>query len=93
MTSRTTAKSVHFARPFKLRAMMDEIIPAGAYTVETDEELIDYLSFPAYRRTAMWMRIPRNHGGANSVHMVQIEPYELGEPENGLPGPLTHRLI
>jgi len=80
MTNRTTEKTVHFSRPFKLRAMMDEEIPAGTYTVETDEELIEYLSFPVYRRVATWMRIPQSKRVGAATHVVQIDPGELDEP-------------
>ncbi len=80
MTNRTTEKTVHFARPFKLRGMMDEEIPAGSYTVETDEELIEYLSFPVYRRVATWMRIPQRNAIGAATHVVQIDPGELDEP-------------
>ena len=36
---RTRRETVTFARPFRLRGV-DEAQPAGAYTVETDEELV-----------------------------------------------------
>jgi hypothetical protein len=49
MTTRTSNKTVTFRRPFVLGGF-DEVLPAGAYCVETDEELLEGMSFPAYRR-------------------------------------------
>jgi hypothetical protein len=46
MTARTSRKSVTFTQPFSLSGI-DEVQPAGTYTVETDEELLPGLSFPA----------------------------------------------
>ena len=39
MTVRTTSKTVTFRYPFNLTGT-DEVQPAGTYTVETDEELL-----------------------------------------------------
>ena len=51
MTIRTTRTTVTFKHPFALRGY-DGVLPAGDYRVLTDEELIDGLSFLAYRRVA-----------------------------------------
>ncbi len=47
--TRTTEQSVTFQRPFVLSAI-DEVLPAGTYTVTTDEQLVEGASFSAYRR-------------------------------------------
>jgi hypothetical protein len=57
MTTRTSRRTVTFTRPFSLRGI-DGVQPAGAYTVETDEELLGSLSFPAYRRVATTIFLP-----------------------------------
>ena len=44
MDRRTSRRTVTFARPFSLRGI-DGVQPAGTYVVETDEELIQGLSF------------------------------------------------
>jgi hypothetical protein len=49
MTVRTTSRTVTFTHPFNLSGM-DEVQPAGTYTVETDEEPLQTLSVPAHRR-------------------------------------------
>jgi hypothetical protein len=49
MTPRSRSKFVVFSHPFELKGV-DRILPAGDYRVVTDEELIEELSFPFYRR-------------------------------------------
>jgi hypothetical protein len=56
MTIRTSKKTVTFRRPFALGGF-DEALPAGAYSVETDEELLEGISFPAYRRILTVIRL------------------------------------
>ncbi len=46
MAPRTSRESVTFARPFSLRGV-DGVQPAGTYVVETEEEPVESLSFPA----------------------------------------------
>lgn len=74
MLTRTTAKTVTFARPFVLTGM-DAEWPAGDYLVETDEELITPLSFIAYRRTATWIHSVRGTG--RNAEVVRVDPNEL----------------
>lgn len=76
MTMRTSEKTVTFKRPFFL-AGSDEMQPAGVYSVETDEELLEGVSFPAYRRTASWMRRHENPGRPGVVQTLKIDPEEL----------------
>jgi hypothetical protein len=57
MSVRTTGRMVAFTHPFNLSGV-DEVQPAGTYTVETDEELLQTLSVPAYRRISTLMRLP-----------------------------------
>jgi hypothetical protein len=53
MSVRTSHKTVTFTRPFSL-SEFDEVQAAGTYTVQTEEELLPRLSFPAWRR---WKRL------------------------------------
>jgi hypothetical protein len=76
MTVRTSRKTVTFTRPFSLSAI-GEVQPAGSYTVETDEELLPGLSFPAYRRIATLI-ILRSRGRGRVIEEVfSIDPLEL----------------
>ena len=73
---RTTRESITFDRPFSLSAV-DEVQPTGTYTVEIDEELIEGMSFLAYRRVATTIYLPLRPGGAGSVQAVKVDPREL----------------
>ena len=76
MTGRTSRKSVTFTKPFSLSGI-DEVQPAGTYTVETDEELLPSLSFPAYRRIATLIFLPSRGRGPIVEEVVNIDPLEL----------------
>ena len=73
---RTLNKTVVFTRPFLLKGV-DRILPAGDYRVVTDEELIEGLSFPVYRRISTMIFIPGQSHLASSVEMVTIDPIDL----------------
>jgi hypothetical protein len=74
MTMRSHSKSVVFSHPFELKGV-DRILPAGDYRVVTDEELIEELSFPVYRRVATMIFVPAQ--SRSSVEMVTIDPRDL----------------
>ena len=76
MTVRTSSKTVTFAHPFLLKGV-DRILAAGDYRVVTDEELIEELSFPVYRRVATMIFVPAESGSASTVEMVTIDPQDL----------------
>jgi len=76
MTVRTNSKTVTFVHPFLLKGV-DRILAAGDYQVVTDEELIEELSFPVYRRVATLIFVPAKSGSASTVEMVTIDPQDL----------------
>jgi hypothetical protein len=80
MTARTINKTVSFARPFLLKGV-DRVLPSGEYRVATDEELIQELSFPAYRRVATMIFVPAE-SRASSIEMVSIDPRDLQEAQD-----------
>jgi hypothetical protein len=73
MSVRTSRKSVTFTRPFSLSGI-DEVQPAGTYAVETDEELLPGLSFPAYRRIATLIFLRSRGGGPVVEEVANIDP-------------------
>jgi hypothetical protein len=75
MTVRTTSKTVTFTHPFNLSGM-EEMQPAGTYTVETDEELLQ-TSLPAYRRISTLMRLTTRPRGTVLTQIVEVNPLEL----------------
>jgi hypothetical protein len=74
MSTRTTRTTVTFRHPFSLKGA-DGLLPAGDYQVLTDEELIDGLSFLAYRRIATLI-FPFAIR-PNSPGMFTIDPQDL----------------
>ena len=57
MNTRTKHTTVTFTAPFSLTGV-DEIQPPGDYAIAEDEELIDGLSWLAYRRVATFIHLP-----------------------------------
>jgi hypothetical protein len=76
LLDRTTRKSITFSRPFEL-AGVDEKFDAGTYEVETVEELIEGLSFLAYRRVATTIEIPAKILGGFGRQVLTIDPKDL----------------
>jgi hypothetical protein len=76
MIGRTHSKSVVFDHPFELKGV-DRLLPPGDYRVVTDEELIEDLSFPAYRRVSTMIFVPAKSYHASAVEMVAIDPRDL----------------
>ena len=81
MTTRTNSQTVTFAHPFLLKGV-DRMLPAGDYKVATDEELIQELSFPVYRRIATMIFVPAETRQASSIEMVTIDPRDLQEAQD-----------
>ena len=67
---RCVRESIFFADPFLVEGA--GVQPAGAYTVETNEALIEELSFIAYRRVSMSILLPL-HPGGTSYQQLPIE--------------------
>lgn len=76
MSIRTTRKIVKFSNPFSIEGV-GRVLPAGNYEVVTDEELIEGLSFPVYRRVATMMLAPTQSSQARSIEMLTIDPVDL----------------
>ena len=76
MTTRTRRETVTFAAPFSLPGVEGKIAP-GAYEVETEEEILEELSFRAYRRLATTIRIPIPGGGLHSYQVIRVDPADL----------------
>ena len=75
MITRTNRKNVVFSRSFLLKGI-DRVLPPGTYQVMTDEELIEGLSFPVYRRIATMILVP-GQSHASSIEMVTVDPGDL----------------
>ena len=74
MTTRMTSKTVTFQRPFVLTGFV-RLQAAGAYVVDTEEELIDALTFPVWKRLSSVMQL----SALGKTEHVNVDPYELHE--------------
>lgn len=95
MHEQTTRKSVTFLHPFSLGGIAEQLEP-GTYIVETLEDLIEGLSFVAFRRVSTTIDIVAKGYGGAARQVVAIDPHDLeaalkrdAETEV-LTGPLAH---
>jgi hypothetical protein len=51
--------------------------PVATYTVDTDEELLDGLSFLAYRRVGTLLHLPSTSSQVGVTELVNVNPSEL----------------
>ena len=80
MALRTRRKFVVFRNPFELKDV-GRILPAGSYEVVTDEELVEGLSFPVYRRVATMILVPAPAPRTASTELLSINPAQLAAAE------------
>ncbi len=73
MSTRSNKSMVTFCRPFTLSGSPDKF-PAGDYEVLVEEELLQGLSFLAYRKTATYLVIARQ--GRTEMHQLSSEELE-----------------
>jgi hypothetical protein len=80
MTIRSRREIITFKHPFQIRGI-DRLLPAGAYEVVTDEEMIEGLSFASYRRVATMIMIPAASPRGSSMEMVSIGSVDLSDAQ------------
>jgi hypothetical protein len=79
MTTRSRRETITFQHPFRLRGV-DRLLPPGAYEVITDEEMIEGLSFPAFRRVATMIMVPAAQNTA--MEMISIGSVDLADAQH-----------
>ena len=80
MTIRSRRETVHFRHPFRIEGIDRQLAP-GAYEVITDEEMIESLSFPCFRRVATMIMIPGAPPRHSSVEMISISSVDLSDAQ------------
>jgi hypothetical protein len=80
MTTRSRREMVHFKHPFRIKGV-DRLLPPGAYEVITDEEMIEGLSFPSFRRVATMIMVPGAAPRISSVEMISISAVDLSDAQ------------
>ena len=73
MQERTRRETVTFDGTFYVEGTESKH-PAGTYTVETQEERIEGLSFLAYRRVSTSIVLPLMGSGRESYQLARIDP-------------------
>jgi hypothetical protein len=68
-----TSKTVIFAQPFVVNEAEGEQLP-GIYTVETEEESLDLVSIPGYRRVSTVMHC---HASNGMTRYMSVDPNAL----------------
>lgn len=76
MNIRTQQHSITFTRAFTV-AGIDRVQPAGCYLIETDEELIEGLSFIAYRRISTRIRLAPDPARRGVQETVEVNSPEI----------------
>jgi hypothetical protein len=80
MTTRSRREMVTFLHPFRMKGV-DCLLPAGAYQVITDEEMIEGLSFAAFRRVATMIMVPAAGTHGSTMEMVSISSIDLSDAQ------------
>ncbi|MFW8636085.1 hypothetical protein [Cribrihabitans pelagius] len=86
MNMRSSRSMVTFSNPFTLAGYQDEL-PAGEYEVAVEEELLQGLSFEAYRRTATYLMVHGRSGRAGRTEVRLITQKDLEAALNRDSGP------
>ena len=76
MTIRTISKVVTFSSFFMLAGHREKF-PAGEYSVETDEELIEGLLFPEYRRVLTLLCFQPDPHSPGVTQFLNVDPEDL----------------
>jgi hypothetical protein len=75
MTTRSRTEVLVFQKPFRMKGV-DRTLPAGKYNLVTEEELLEGLSFPAYRRVSTTILVPSERS-ASSIEMITVDPQDV----------------
>lgn len=76
MNIRSSRKQVTFSHAFTLSGYSDEL-PAGDYEILVEEELLQGLSFEAYRRTSTYMMVEGKGSHAGRTEMRPVTEKDL----------------
>lgn len=76
MVTRSTRSMVTFTNAFKMGESRQEL-PASTYEVVVEEELLQGLSFEAYRRTATYLMVPGRGINAGQTTMQMTTQGDL----------------
>jgi hypothetical protein len=75
MAIRTSTTTVTFQHPFTLEGLDPQ--PAGDYVVDTDEELLEGISFPVYQRVSTQIHLHASAGNPGRMEIATVDPILL----------------
>ena len=78
MTMRSRRETIHFRHPFRIKGRQ---LAPGAYEVITDEEMIEGLSFPCFRRVATMIMVSGAPPQRSSMEMISISSVDLSDAQ------------
>ena len=81
MNTRSRRETVHFRHPFRIKGIDRQLAP-GAYEIVTDEEMIEGLSFPCFRRVATMIMVPAAAPHRSSTEMISISSVDLADAQS-----------
>jgi hypothetical protein len=80
MMTRSRREIITFRHPFRLKGI-DRLLAAGNYEVITDEEMIEGLSFPSFRRVATMIMVPAAAPHGSTMEMISIGSIDLSDAQ------------
>ncbi|UFZ02356.1 hypothetical protein LQG66_24060 [Bradyrhizobium ontarionense] len=80
MSIRSQREFVTFKHPFRIRSI-EHLLPEGTYEVVTDDEMIEGLSFAAYRRVATMIIVPVAGSRGAALEMVSVSSVDLADAQ------------
>jgi len=80
MTIRSRRETISFKQSFRIKGI-DRLLPAGAYEVITDEEMIEGLSFAVFRRVATMIMVPAEASRRSAMEMLSISSIDLSDAQ------------
>ena len=80
MTIRSRKETMVFTHSFCIKGV-DRTLPGGPYEIISEDELIEGLSFPCYRRVGTFIMAPGAPPDQSSTEMIQISPLDLADAQ------------
>jgi hypothetical protein len=80
MTVRSRRETIRFLHQFQIKGI-DRLLPPGDYEVITDEEMIEGISFPCFRRVATMIMVPGAPPSRSSMEMISISSVDLSNAQ------------
>jgi hypothetical protein len=80
MTTRSRMETMTFKQPFRVKGV-ERMLPAGTYEIISEDELIEGLSFPCYRRVSTFIMAPAAAPYQSSMEMIAIAALDLADAQ------------